>query len=142
MFGVVTVPAKLYPWLLAGLWQLVVPQASLLGHLSGLAVGLLYCRGLLRWAMPPPAAYQRLERSAACARCFHSASFIAHTSGSGGGDEALPLSRPPGGYQALGAASPRCACLPDLLSCFPVLCCNLCCWLQPPLLQAPSVLAG
>lgn len=114
VFGFATVPAKLYPWLLAAVWQVAVPQASLLGHLSGLAVGLLYCRGLLHWAMPPSAAYHQLERSAACARCFHSASFIAHTGGSGG-DEALPLSRPPGGYQPLGAASPRCACRPACL---------------------------
>ena len=32
------VPAKLYPWALLVLWQMLMPGASFLGHLCGVAV--------------------------------------------------------------------------------------------------------
>lgn len=38
IFGFFSVPAKLYPWALLLLWQLLMPGASFLGHLSGVAV--------------------------------------------------------------------------------------------------------
>jgi membrane associated rhomboid family serine protease len=39
IFGLFTVPAALYPWALLAFWQLLVPQASFLGHLAGVTVG-------------------------------------------------------------------------------------------------------
>lgn len=36
VFGFFSVPARLYPWAMLVLWQLLVPQASFLGHLCGL----------------------------------------------------------------------------------------------------------
>ena len=39
IFGLFNVPAKLYPWALLGFWQLLMPGASFLGHLCGVAVG-------------------------------------------------------------------------------------------------------
>ena len=38
IFGLFTVPAKFYPWVLLVVWQLLVPQVSFLGHLTGLLV--------------------------------------------------------------------------------------------------------
>lgn len=38
VFGLFSVPARLYPWALLLVWQLLVPQASFLGHLTGLLV--------------------------------------------------------------------------------------------------------
>lgn len=38
IFGFFSVPAKAYPWVLLVVWQLLVPQASFLGHLSGVVV--------------------------------------------------------------------------------------------------------
>ena len=38
IFGFFTVPAKLYPWALLLFWQLLMPGASFLGHLCGVAV--------------------------------------------------------------------------------------------------------
>eukprot|EP00128_Syssomonas_multiformis_P008885 Colp12_sorted_trinity150504_noHs@16194 len=37
-----SVPAKAYPWVLLVLVQIIVPDASLLGHLSGILVGYLF----------------------------------------------------------------------------------------------------
>lgn len=42
IFGLFSVPTKAYPFALLLLWQLVVPSASLMGHLSGLLAGLLW----------------------------------------------------------------------------------------------------
>lgn len=38
ILGFFTVPAKAYPWALVVFWQLLVPQASFLGHLAGVLV--------------------------------------------------------------------------------------------------------
>ena len=38
IFGIFVVPAKLYPWALLVFWQLLMPGASFLGHLCGVAV--------------------------------------------------------------------------------------------------------
>ena len=40
VFGLFNVPVSWYPWVLLVLFQLMIPNASLLGHLSGLLVGL------------------------------------------------------------------------------------------------------
>jgi hypothetical protein len=35
LFGIFDVPAKIYPWILLILIQLLMPGASFIGHLSG-----------------------------------------------------------------------------------------------------------
>lgn len=47
VFGLFTVPAPLYPWLLLVLWQLLMPSASFVGHLSGVLVRLRSARDML-----------------------------------------------------------------------------------------------
>eukprot|EP00698_Gefionella_okellyi_P022489 TRINITY_DN7463_c0_g4_i2.p1 TRINITY_DN7463_c0_g4~~TRINITY_DN7463_c0_g4_i2.p1 ORF type:complete len:297 (+),score=36.94 TRINITY_DN7463_c0_g4_i2:28-891(+) len=42
IFGFFQVPAKIYPWVLLLVIQLLMPGVSLLGHLSGILVGYLY----------------------------------------------------------------------------------------------------
>lgn len=39
IFGFFSVPARVYPWALLVFWQILVPQASFLGHLAGVTVG-------------------------------------------------------------------------------------------------------
>lgn len=44
IFGLFSVPTWAFPWALLVIWQLLVPRASLLGHLTGLLVS-----GLPAW---------------------------------------------------------------------------------------------
>jgi membrane associated rhomboid family serine protease len=85
IFGLFNVPAVYYPWLLLVIWQLLVPQSSFLGHLSGLAIGQLYTMGLLKLITPSNDTVQSWERSAVCARCVANDSYIANTGSSGSG---------------------------------------------------------
>ena len=105
-FGLFSVPAHVFPYALVLLWQLLVPQASLLGHLCGLLAGHLYLAGHLRWAQPRSTTFQDLERSAACAPFLHSPGFIAHLAGSGA-DAPLPVSRHSGGGGGGGGGAAR-----------------------------------
>ena len=40
IFGLFSVPARVYPWALLVVWQLLVPQVSFLGHLGGIVVSI------------------------------------------------------------------------------------------------------
>lgn len=65
LFGVVTVPSRYYPLALLAILQLLLPAASLLGHLAGVIVGYAFAWGWLNRLVLPPAAVGALER----ARC-------------------------------------------------------------------------
>lgn len=58
VYGIFSVPAGLYPWILLVLWQLLLPQISFWSHLSGILVGTAYSRGFLRSTMPGLATFQ------------------------------------------------------------------------------------
>ena len=58
VLGLFVLPARYYPWVLLVVWQLLMPGVSFLGHLGGVAAGQVYVWGLLRWALPPVAAFQ------------------------------------------------------------------------------------
>ena len=47
LFGIIEVHSRLYPFLLAILLQIVLPDVSVVGHGAGIAAGHLYCRGYL-----------------------------------------------------------------------------------------------
>jgi hypothetical protein len=74
VFGLFSVPARLYPLALVALWQLLVPQASLIGHLAGLAAGQAHVAGLLRPLGPSAAVVRVLE--ARLPRCAASPAFV------------------------------------------------------------------
>jgi len=61
-FGVVNVPTRVYPWVLLIILQIMIPQISFLGHLSGLLVGVLYCYGCLGIFMPSTAFLSEMEK--------------------------------------------------------------------------------
>ncbi|GFR39584.1 hypothetical protein Agub_g44, partial [Astrephomene gubernaculifera] len=48
VFGLFSVPAAAYPWVLLAAMQLLVPQASFAGHLAGLLAGQLWVWGYLQ----------------------------------------------------------------------------------------------
>ena len=58
IFGMFKLPAKLYPWALLLLWQLLLPGVSFLGHLGGVMAGEALSRGLLAWCWPSQARLQ------------------------------------------------------------------------------------
>jgi membrane associated rhomboid family serine protease len=119
IFGLFTVPALAYPWVLLVLWQLLVPQSSFLGHLSGLAIGQLYSMGLLKLITPSNDTVQNWERSLVLSRCVAIDSYIANTgssvsggldsgsySGYGGVSESLlPTFGPQGGSSGAGSSN-------------------------------------
>ena len=55
VFGMVEVSSKAYPWALLLALQIIMPQASFLGHLSGILVGTMQCRGTLNALFPSDA---------------------------------------------------------------------------------------
>ena len=63
LFGIVSVPAKLMPFVLLVLLQVVLPGISMMGHLAGVIVGLLAVFGGLDVFMPSEACYEAMESS-------------------------------------------------------------------------------
>lgn len=104
VFGLLTLPARLFPWALLFLWQFLVPHASFLGHLSGLLVGEAYVRGHLCWALLSSSAIQRLEALPPWNLVYNRPGFIAHT---GGSAAPLPVTQPAADSPAA-ASSVRC----------------------------------
>ena len=79
LFGFVTIPAKIYPWVLLVVLQLIMPGISFLGHLSGILVAylcmpnfecnldnfLLDSYGLLNYCLLSPSTLNKIEGSRA-----------------------------------------------------------------------------
>ncbi|KAI8807125.1 hypothetical protein BJ742DRAFT_813521 [Cladochytrium replicatum] len=62
MFGnVLSVPASLYPWVLLVIIQIVLPSASMIGHIGGIAAGYLHGFGLLNIIIPSSSTIVKLE---------------------------------------------------------------------------------
>ncbi|CAI5935319.1 unnamed protein product, partial [Closterium sp. NIES-65] len=77
IFGFFTVSTAWYPWVLLVLFQLLLPSASLLGHLSGVLSGLAYVRGAFAIVTPSSATFSSLESSRALASIVRRPGFIA-----------------------------------------------------------------
>jgi rhomboid domain-containing protein 1 len=67
VFGMMEVSSKAYPWALLLALQFIMPQASFLGHLSGILVGTMQCRGALNALFPSDARLRGWEAAAASA---------------------------------------------------------------------------
>mmetsp|Transcript_23108 Transcript_23108/g.67318 ORF Transcript_23108/g.67318 Transcript_23108/m.67318 type:complete len:367 (-) Transcript_23108:105-1205(-) len=52
IMGMVNVPAKWHPWILLVVLQVLIPNVSFIGHLSGILMGTLQARGGLKWVLP------------------------------------------------------------------------------------------
>jgi hypothetical protein len=66
IFGCFNVATRWYPLALLAFLQLLLPSASVLGHLSGVIIGYAYCWGYLNWAVLSQTSINTLER----ARCL------------------------------------------------------------------------
>jgi len=62
VFGLFSVPTRLYPWVLLVLMQVVMPNISFFGHLAGLLVGVLHVGRALSWILPSHETARQLER--------------------------------------------------------------------------------
>ncbi|KAI8559998.1 hypothetical protein RHMOL_Rhmol04G0220700 [Rhododendron molle] len=63
VFGLFTVPAKWYAWFLLVVFQLLMTNASLLGHLCGILSGFAYSYGLFNFLLPGTSLYSAIESS-------------------------------------------------------------------------------
>jgi membrane associated rhomboid family serine protease len=122
LFGVVRLPARLYPWALLALLQVIMPHISFVGHLSGILAGHAALRlGVAAHTARGVAALTALEaRAAACCAPFdalrRSGSGSGGDGGGGGGGYVpvggdvlfgveMPFSLAPGGGGGSGGAA-------------------------------------
>jgi len=73
-----TVPLLYYPWALLLFIQLLIPQASFLGHLVGMLTGYFYCWGWLAWLQLPESVVTRLEENPRMHSLTHLQGFHRH----------------------------------------------------------------
>jgi rhomboid domain-containing protein 1 len=63
VFGMIEVSSKAYPWALLLALQFIMPQVSFLGHLSGILIGTIQCRGYLDGLFPSSSRLRGWEAS-------------------------------------------------------------------------------
>ncbi|PON44920.1 Peptidase [Parasponia andersonii] len=80
VFGLFNVPAKWYAWILLIVFQLLMTNVSLLGHLCGILSGFAYTYGLFNFLMPGASFYSAIEASL-LASCVRRPKFILCTGG-------------------------------------------------------------
>ncbi|XP_024027007.1 rhomboid-like protein 15 [Morus notabilis] len=85
VFGLFNVPAKLYAWILLIVFQLLMTNVSLLGHLCGILSGFAYTYGLFNLLMPGASFYSAIEASSWLAPCVRRPKFILCTGGNPSG---------------------------------------------------------
>lgn len=61
LFGLITVPSRVYPWALMIVLQVVMPEVSFMGHFSGAVVGLLHAHGTTSFLLPSDAALREMD---------------------------------------------------------------------------------
>ncbi|KAL3943568.1 MAG: hypothetical protein SGBAC_002349 [Bacillariaceae sp.] len=62
LFGMVNVPAALYPWALLVVLQMFMPNLSFMGHFCGILAGSLQIEGYLEWMMPGDSYLKEMEK--------------------------------------------------------------------------------
>lgn len=85
VFGLFNVPAKWYAWILLIVFQLLMTNVSLLGHLCGILSGFAYTYGLFNYLLPGPSFYSTIENSSLLSTCVRRPKFIVCTGGNSPG---------------------------------------------------------
>ncbi|XP_058003310.1 rhomboid-like protein 15 isoform X2 [Hevea brasiliensis] len=81
VFGLFNVPAKWYAFILLIVFQLLMTNVSLLGHLCGILSGFAYTYGLFNVLMPGTTFYSAIEASSLLSSCVRRPKFIMCTGG-------------------------------------------------------------
>ncbi|KAK9058738.1 hypothetical protein SSX86_023580 [Deinandra increscens subsp. villosa] len=81
VFGLFNVPAKLYPWILLVLFQLIMTNISLLGHLCGILSGFAYTYGLFNFIIPGSSFFSGIESASWLSTCVRRPKYIMCTGG-------------------------------------------------------------
>ncbi|XP_044492017.1 rhomboid-like protein 15 isoform X2 [Mangifera indica] len=85
VFGLFNVPAIWYPLILLVLFQFVMPNVSLLGHLCGILSGFAYTYDLFNFLIPGTSFYSSVESSTWLSTCTRRPKFILCTGGNSSG---------------------------------------------------------
>lgn len=85
VFGLFNVPAKWYPWILLVVFQLLMTNISLLGHLCGILSGFAYTHGLLNLLIPGTSFFSGIENSTWLSAFVRRPKFILCTGGNPSG---------------------------------------------------------
>ncbi|KAM7262113.1 hypothetical protein ACFE04_021190 [Oxalis oulophora] len=85
VFGLFNVPAKWYAWILLLVFQLLMTNVSLLGHLFGILSGFAYTYGLFNFLMPATSFFSAIESSSWLAFCIRRPRFILFSGGNTSG---------------------------------------------------------
>lgn len=85
VFGLFNVPAQWYAWILLVVFQLLMSNVSLLGHLCGILSGFAYTYGLFNFIVPGPSFYSSIESSTWLSTCVRRPKYIMCTGGSPSG---------------------------------------------------------
>eukprot|EP00250_Pteridium_aquilinum_P002184 c12381_g1_i1 orf=563-1768(-) len=99
IFGFFNVPAKWYAWILLILFQLLMPNVSLLGHLCGILSGFAYTYGLFNPLLLGSSTYSAVESSWLMASCARRPGFIV---GGGMPTASLPTAVPSSSNTGIG----------------------------------------
>ncbi|CAN4118739.1 unnamed protein product [Withania somnifera] len=85
VFGLFNVPAKWYALILLVVFQIVMTNVSLLGHLCGILSGFAYTYGLFNVLIPGTSFFSAIESSSWLSTCVRRPKFIMCTGGNGAG---------------------------------------------------------
>ncbi|XP_068649983.1 rhomboid-like protein 15 [Aristolochia californica] len=85
VFGLFNVPAKWYAWILLIVFQILMTNVSLLGHLCGILSGFAYTYGLFNFLLASPSFYSSIESSSFLSACVRRPRYIMCTGGSPSG---------------------------------------------------------
>uniref|UniRef100_A0A2P2L1U2 Rhomboid family protein n=1 Tax=Rhizophora mucronata TaxID=61149 RepID=A0A2P2L1U2_RHIMU len=85
VFGLFNVPAKWYAFILLVVFQLLMTNVSLLGHLCGILSGFAYTYGLCNFLIPGTSFYSAIETSSLLSSCVRRPKFILCTGGNPAG---------------------------------------------------------
>ncbi|KAG9445207.1 hypothetical protein H6P81_016547 [Aristolochia fimbriata] len=82
VFGLFNVPAKWYAWILLVVFQILMTNVSLLGHLCGILSGFAYTYGLFNFLLAGSSFYSSIESSSFLSACVRRPRYIMCTGGS------------------------------------------------------------